>query len=481
MTELREWFRSLDSYAVPDQTAEIEARSEFPPRPSRISWSRAVGRGVLVLVVIAASVAGGYGLYRLFVAQDHPTPGTEVPPTGIVVSITDASRTTLISLDPSDGRTRVIAQFANAASATLSPDGQRIALVRFGESDRGIWVSNLDGTDPVRLTEATSNNDLQPAWSPDGRSLVFGHNQTGKTELFVVDVDGGRMRRLTTNASGQDYRPAWSPDGSSIAFGRDAGLADLWVVDAGGSSARSLTSFRDGSVDEGVDHPAWSPDGKSIAFDVAKTDSGRFGSSADIYMVRMDSGEVTPLVDTPADERAPTWSPDGSKIAFLSNQDHLADEFGVPGGVFDVFVLDVQKGTVERVGGPFTGSTLTLAWRDSSGGAVPVTTTITIDPSAREVFERPGPSADANLTAEEAWAQWAHLNGATTTAIPSVVTAHLGRLTLAPEADRVLAYGFRWRSCPIHMLPSPPPSGPCIEWLFLDANTGKQLDETWQQ
>lgn len=101
----------------------------------------------------------------------------------------------------------------------------------------------------------------------------------------------------------------------------------------------------------------------------------------------------------------------------------------------------------------------------------------------------------------------AELNSSKRTTIPSFVTVRLGFLTLAvgpadaPGAGRLvhhgskaftayneLAYGF---SAPSGCAPMLPPSGGaqlparsgahCVEWTFLNANTGKQIDSTWQK
>lgn len=130
-----------------------------------------------------------------------------------------------------------------------------------------------------------------------------------------------------------------------------------------------------------------------------------------------------------------------------------------------------------------------------------VTTTITIDPTVGETFAPPPLSAQPSLTAQDAWAQYAALAGSSVTTVPSNVSVQLGLLTLpvgpaaAPGTNGLatsggeaytalneLAYGYSWHSCPTSTLnASPLPNNPCIEWLFLDANTGQQIDQTWQQ
>jgi hypothetical protein len=118
-------------------------------------------------------------------------------------------------------------------------------------------------------------------------------------------------------------------------------------------------------------------------------------------------------------------------------------------------------------------------------------------------------SGSPALTAAQAYAGFAQLNKWARTAMPGYVTAQLGLLTLpvgpadAPGTSNLtksggeaytalneLAWGFSWKECPIVMPPTPTPGASpapvptpkiCKAWLFLDANTGHMIDQTWQQ
>lgn len=119
---------------------------------------------------------------------------------------------------------------------------------------------------------------------------------------------------------------------------------------------------------------------------------------------------------------------------------------------------------------------------------------ITIDPNVGETFTPAPPSAAPALTAEQAWAAYTKVDTSyRNPAIPVNVTAHLGFLTLpvgpvGPGGSEVytahqeLVYGYSWHNCPASRNPNVQtlPPNPCIEWNFLDANTGHQIDETWQ-
>ncbi|HEY7146099.1 MAG TPA: hypothetical protein VH637_17815 [Streptosporangiaceae bacterium] len=124
-----------------------------------------------------------------------------------------------------------------------------------------------------------------------------------------------------------------------------------------------------------------------------------------------------------------------------------------------------------------------------------VTSTITIDPGVGETFGAAPPDAAPTLTPQQAWAAGAQNDsGDVSAAIPPDVTMQLGVLTLpigptGPEgaetyaAQDELAYGFSWSNCPVSRNPDMQalPDNPCIEWEFIDANTGQQIDDTWQQ
>lgn len=121
-------------------------------------------------------------------------------------------------------------------SPAWSPDGSRIAFT----SDGDVWVVNVDGSDPVRLTE-DPGSDISPAWAPDGRRIAFASDRDGDFEIYVMNADGSDPVRLTESA-GDDRDPAWSRDGSKIAFTslRD-GDSEIYVMDTDGSGPVNVT------------------------------------------------------------------------------------------------------------------------------------------------------------------------------------------------------------------------------------------------
>ena len=136
-------------------------------------------------------------------------------------------------------------------SPSWSPDGGAIAFSGLRGGFLDLYVYDLEPGALRRLT-----NDvyaaLQPAWSPDGKSIAFatdrfttnaGSLQSGPPALAFYEVATGAVRRATT-LPGKQINPQWSADGRSLFFIGDAGgVANLYRLDAGSSSAVAVTNL----------------------------------------------------------------------------------------------------------------------------------------------------------------------------------------------------------------------------------------------
>ena len=149
---------------------------------------------------------------------------------------------------------------------SFAPDQRRIAyagiLSPTGDTDRGIFTLDVDGSGPTALFDVPGAYDSAPAWSPDGTRIAFesnadvaGANPEGDMELWVMQADGSRPTQLTSNTA-HDEGPAWSPDGRLLAFtsGPDEKHGDIHVMPAAGGDARRLTDYA--NADESPDWQA---------------------------------------------------------------------------------------------------------------------------------------------------------------------------------------------------------------------------------
>jgi Tol biopolymer transport system component len=161
--------------------------------------------------------------------------------------------------------TRVTFDDGLQSGVTWSPDGRLIAYSsdRDGKSD--IWVQQLGGGDPVRVTKGPDRN-WQPDWSPDGKNIVY-RSESGDGGLFVVPALGGEglQRKIATFG----YHPHWSPDGSQILFethfyGLLLPTNNLYVVPLDGTPPRQILADFIAEHNLFAETAMWHPDGKRI-------------------------------------------------------------------------------------------------------------------------------------------------------------------------------------------------------------------------
>jgi Tol biopolymer transport system component len=126
-------------------------------------------------------------------------------------------------------------------TAQRSPTAPRVALVSDRTGSMEIWLTDLDGSNPVQLTSLASAGTATPRWSPDGQTIAFNSNPEGQQEIYTVPAAGGRPRRLTSHPA-NDTIPSFSGDGRWIYFTSTRGGENrIWRIPATGGDAIQIT------------------------------------------------------------------------------------------------------------------------------------------------------------------------------------------------------------------------------------------------
>lgn len=118
--------------------------------------------------------------------------------------------------------------------------------------------------------------------------------------------------------------PALSPDRKELAF---VSGGDIWTAPAAGGAAQLLVS---NPATES--RPLYSPDGKMLAFASTRTGNG------DIYVLNLESGDLTRLTFDDASEQLNGWSRDGNWLYFTSSGKDIA-------GMQDIYRVRLSGGT----------------------------------------------------------------------------------------------------------------------------------------
>ncbi len=295
-------------------------------RSSRSSASTLASVAVLATVIVAALALGVVWIPRWLEARNRPALG------GLTVS-------------------RLTFDAGLQTQPVWSPDGQFLAYTADRDGNFDIYVHQVNGGNPVRVTDSPAT-DWQPDWSPDGSRIVY-RSERSRGGLFVVPALGGQERRISTFG----YRPRWSPDGKRVMFVSSAlpisEVPQVFVVEADGSEEPRTVlgpAFRQFRAAWSVQ---WHPTGRVMTFLGRKGDRGW-----DLWVASPDS-------DTPAKFNVPVvvkeqivnvasavWAPDGQSIYLEGTS---------PSGVTNVYVV---KGSIDRLNDFGTPQMLTSGLED---------------------------------------------------------------------------------------------------------------------
>ncbi len=131
--------------------------------------------------------------------------------------------------------------------AQVSPDGRKVVFEALGH----LWVRDVNGGSPRRLTSQNDHFELYPAWSRDGRQIAYvSWDDARQGAVHVIPASGGKSRKITQKR-GNYIEPAFSPDGRTVAFvktsdgyltsplyGRETGI---YVAPAAGGAAKKVS------------------------------------------------------------------------------------------------------------------------------------------------------------------------------------------------------------------------------------------------
>ena len=153
--------------------------------------------------------------------------------------------------------------------------------------------------------------------SPDGRHVAYAwYNKDSFTDLRLVGMDGSNPRVLAADAEFKEAEPFdWSPDGRHVlaVFYKQRGGCQIALVSVADGSVRILKSFDGG----GPKRVRFSPDGRFVAYDIqSQPGSAKY----DVFVLAVDGGRETGVVQHPANDVLFDWTPDGRKLLFGSDR-----------------------------------------------------------------------------------------------------------------------------------------------------------------
>jgi Tol biopolymer transport system component len=200
----------------------------------------------------------------------------------------------------------------------------------FDESSGNVGVIDVASGRLRLLTERGSWEGAElatsgPLFSRNGESVAYTWRSRGSglVELRVTDLYGGT--RSIFQADGIDTEPlAWSPNRLWIAtvLERRGGPWELVLISADDGTVRNLLN-RNGARPRDAD---FSPDGRYLVFDNPSAPGGL----SDLYLLDVETGTTRRLTEHPREDRFPIWIQDGRGLFFISDRTGVVDAWVLP-------------------------------------------------------------------------------------------------------------------------------------------------------
>ena len=204
---------------------------------------------------------------------------------------------------------------------------------------RGSSASLRADNDAV-LHPLTSDGGLTayPAISRDGKFVAFASDRSRENNLdiWIQQIGGSEPVRLTSDPA-DETDPDFSPDGSVIAFRSEKNGGGIYTVPALGGSPVLLAPLGHS--------PHFSPDGLWIAYSVGGAATSNPGS-AGVYIISARGGVPRAIHPEMATATNPVWSPGSDRLLVVGRQDGKKPA----GEQLDWWVLPIEGGTPQRTG-----------------------------------------------------------------------------------------------------------------------------------
>jgi C-terminal processing protease CtpA/Prc/tricorn protease-like protein len=196
---------------------------------------------------------------------------------------------------------------------SLNNDGSQIAFTYQGD----IWIVSSAGGEAKRIT-VHSAYETNPKFSKDGNKIFFSSNRYGNNDIFMMNLNGEEPVRLTYN-SAQDNISSVTAD-NEILFTTNREnqqierLPEIFSVSAsGGTESKKISAL-------GLD-PVLSPDGKLLAFTRGSNTIFREAydgtANKDIWLYSLSNKKFIKIADSNNNEYMPQWL-DSKTLLYLS-------------------------------------------------------------------------------------------------------------------------------------------------------------------
>jgi hypothetical protein len=265
--------------------------------------------------------------------------------------------------------------FSSALTVEPSPSGDLLAIVTGNGRDREydvVLVSAKDGSVIRNLTAGFSQSQgfeflVTPgghwntvpwlSWAPAGDRLgYFVRAEKNRTLILQNVLTREIEERIDLNTLDEPESPDISPDGRRVVFSAlRGGTSDIFIVDIQTKEVTNLT--KDDFANAG---PTWAPDGKSIVY------LARVSGNEKLFRLDLDTGRQTQVTFGTHDDAAAQFL-DADTLVFPSTATNPAEptspDIARNGSIFNIWTLSLKNGELRQYTDAVGGNTSAVVMR----------------------------------------------------------------------------------------------------------------------
>lgn len=150
-------------------------------------------------------------------------------------------------------------------------------------------------------------------------------------DIYLFNREDSSTLNLTEGISGTSSYPSWSFDGNQITFtNNQSGSNDIYVMDLNSREMTQLTHFHSNE-----ERGALSPNNEFLVFSSDHFETG----NQDILIMNLETKELRNITSSVGTELIARWNSDGTSLYFGSNQ----------AGNWEIYVYDLKDQSTQRL------------------------------------------------------------------------------------------------------------------------------------
>lgn len=255
----------------------------------------------------------------------------------------------------------------------ISPDGQNVAYIGYGNGKSNIYIKSLVGG-RTTVQRTFKESIVNVAYSKDGKNLVYSDANDTDKNIYQIDASQGAAVQQITSTNQIETSPIYSVDNKQIFYtkgeysstystfryyiwsfdkstsivsqycegfspcmssdgkvlyitrnNKETGLGEIWSLNlATGQETQILAD-----PERGFSTPKVSPNGQILLVTGTSLATPQRYENLDLYTIKTDGTNLTQLTFHPGHDLSAVWSPSGDDIYFLSQRGNEKGNYGI--------------------------------------------------------------------------------------------------------------------------------------------------------